>query len=136
MIKTNRLSKALRRKLIHRNVNPMKVFVVQTQQILLSYVTKSDTFISQCLGLLGRSSLEPSHGLWLIPCNSIHMLGMRFSIDALYLDHSNRIVRCVSNLKPNQLGPFDFKTHSILEMPAGTIEEQQVRLGQTLEFRD
>ena len=54
-------------------------------------------------GLLGRQALAPAQGLWLSPCNSVHCLFMRFSIDVLYLDRAQRIIAIRSHLKPWQL---------------------------------
>jgi len=35
-------------------------------------------------GLMFRRTLEPGRGLWLNPCNGIHMMFMRFPIDAVF----------------------------------------------------
>ncbi len=37
------------------------------------------------MGLMGRSSLEAETGLWLPDSNGIHMMFMRFPIDAVFL---------------------------------------------------
>ncbi len=43
-------------------------------------------------GLLGRRSLEPDEGILLRPAGSIHMLFMRFAIDAVFVDPDLRVV--------------------------------------------
>ena len=37
------------------------------------------------MGLMGRSSLPPGDGLWLPDSNGIHMMFMRFPIDAVFV---------------------------------------------------
>jgi len=46
----------------------------------------ADTFLKRFLGLMGRKKIPAGQGLLILPCNSIHMMFMRFSIDAVYVD--------------------------------------------------
>lgn len=45
----------------------------------------ADSFARRFLGLMGRRGLPPDGGLWIEPCDSIHMMFMRFSIDAVFV---------------------------------------------------
>ena len=47
---------------------------------------------SRMRGLLGRASLDPDEGIFLKPAGSIHMLFMRFAIDAVFVDRELRVV--------------------------------------------
>jgi uncharacterized protein len=51
-------------------------------------------------GLLGRSELDPAEGILLRPAGSIHMMFMRFSIDAVFCDRELLVVGVVRGLKP------------------------------------
>ena len=51
-------------------------------------------------GLLGRASLDADEGMLFRPAGSIHMLFMRFAIDALFLDRELVVVDVVRGLKP------------------------------------
>jgi uncharacterized protein len=51
-------------------------------------------------GLLGRSELDPGEGLLLEPAGSIHMMFMRFTIDAVFCDRELVVVDVVRGLKP------------------------------------
>jgi uncharacterized membrane protein (UPF0127 family) len=51
-------------------------------------------------GLLGRSSLDADEGILLRPAGSIHMLFMRFAIDAVFLDRDLVVVDVVHGLRP------------------------------------
>jgi uncharacterized protein len=55
---------------------------------------------SRLRGLLGRSGLEPGEGLLLRPSGSIHMMFMRFAIDAVFLDRELVVVDVVRDLRP------------------------------------
>jgi len=51
-------------------------------------------------GLLGRASLDADEGMLFRPAGSIHMLFMRFAIDAVFLDRDLVVVDVVRGLKP------------------------------------
>lgn len=76
---------------------------------------------SRFIGLLGRKGLEPGEGLVIIPCNSVHMVGMRFALDIVHLDKEGKVLRVLPNLKPNRVGPLVWRSHVTLELPVGTI---------------
>ena len=52
------------------------------------------TFRKRTKGLIGRSLQEFAQGgaLWIVPCDGVHTFGMRFPIDAAYLDSKGQIV--------------------------------------------
>ncbi|MFN8635830.1 MAG: DUF192 domain-containing protein [Chloroflexota bacterium] len=80
----------------------------------------ADTFWRRLRGLLGRAGLEPGEGLVIKPCDSIHMIGMRFPLDVVHLDKSGTVVKVLENIKPNRLGPFVWRSRTAVELPAGT----------------
>src|SRR6266404_7716231 len=53
--------------------------------LLATRALVADGTWTRLVGLLNRSSLEPGEGLWLAPTAAIHTVGMRFSIDAIFL---------------------------------------------------
>ena len=58
---------------------------VDAGAVLASELEVADGFRGRFMGLMGRRSLPPGHGLWLPGDNGIHMLFMRFPIDALFV---------------------------------------------------
>jgi uncharacterized membrane protein (UPF0127 family) len=85
-------------------------------------------------GLLGTPPLAADQGLWLEPCNSVHMLGMRYPIDVVYLDRTGTIVRILPHLRPWHLGPIVFGARSVVELPDGAIKRLDIRLGRQLRY--
>jgi uncharacterized membrane protein (UPF0127 family) len=84
-------------------------------------------------GLLGRKSLNQGEGLWIVPCQAVHCWGMQFAIDVVYLDRKRRVRKVTPNLKPWRLS-LCLTGHSVLELPAGTIELTNTRCGDQLTF--
>jgi uncharacterized membrane protein (UPF0127 family) len=82
------------------------------------------------MGLMGRASLDEGAGLWLPGSNGIHMMFMRFPIDAVFVgrpldeDPSTRpVVSIHRGLRAwTGLVPFVRGAHGVLELPVGTIE--------------
>lgn len=63
----------------------------------------ADTPLARMKGLLGRSSLAADEGLLIRPTGSIHMLFMRFAIDAVFCDRDLRVLEVVRGLRPWRL---------------------------------
>ena len=92
----------------------------------------ADSFLDRFLGLMGRKALPERQGLLLSPCNSIHMMFMRFAIDAIFLDRDNRIVKIVPHLRPWLGLAFAPGAYACIELPAGTVEALGWRVGMKL----
>lgn len=60
----------------------------------------ADTLFSRFLGLMGKRDLPEGEGLLIERCNAIHTHFMRFSIDAIFLDAEDRVVKTVRNIPP------------------------------------
>lgn len=87
---------------------------------------------SRAWGLLGKSVLEMGEGLWIDPCNSIHMWFMRIPLDIVFLDRAQRVVGLFEAVQPWRM-IFPVKgAHSALELPVGTIKASQTQLGHQL----
>ena len=112
---------------------PLRILNRTRGTILATRLETANTSASRNMGLLGRDRLAPGQGLWIVPCESVHTFFMRFPIDLVYLDRQKRI-RKVSNA----VGPWRvsacFSAHSVIELPAGTIQATQSQRGDALEF--
>ena len=84
-------------------------------------VEVADSSGTRTRGLLDRTGLEPDTGLWIAPCEWVHMFGMKFAIDIVVLDKNQRVVGVRAGLKPGGIGPLFWGAHSTLELPVGAI---------------
>ncbi len=87
-------------------------------------------------GLLGRADLPENEGILLVPGASIHMFGMKFPIDAVFLTKDDIVTDWVENLaigktysSKNGAG----KPHSTLELRAGTVAKIGIQIGDKIE---
>ncbi|MBX9690006.1 MAG: DUF192 domain-containing protein, partial [Candidatus Obscuribacterales bacterium] len=44
------------------------------------------SFASRLVGLLKTPELKTGQGLYIAPCSQIHMFGMKYAIDVLFMD--------------------------------------------------
>jgi uncharacterized membrane protein (UPF0127 family) len=93
----------------------------------------ADSSSKRRTGLLKHERLEPGEGLWIVPCESVHTFFMKFPIDLVYLDKRRR-VRKVRKAVPAWRLSACLTAHSILELPAGTIEETGTQAGDVIEI--
>ena len=59
---------------------------------LASRARVADTLLTRVVGLLRDRGLADGDGLWIVPCNSIHSIAMKFDFDAVFLDRDLRVV--------------------------------------------
>ena len=90
------------------------------------------TFVGRGLGLMFRRELPAGRGMWITPCSGIHMFGMRFPIDAVFVDRRVRVVRVCAGLRPWRLVPLVLGAHGVLELPAGTVGALALERGEPL----
>jgi hypothetical protein len=90
------------------------------------------------MGLMGRASLAPGAGLWLPDSNGIHMMFMRFAIDAVFVGRPGadgaRPVVSVHRALPAWRGlvPLVRGAHGVLELPVGAIDASGTQPGDAI----
>jgi len=103
-------------------------------------VVVADSFGGRLLGLMGRPTLPPGGGLWLRPASSIHMLFMRFAIDAVFLarpeGERRRVVAVRAGLRPwTGVVWWARGADGCLELPAGVAAASGTAVGDTVVLR-
>src|SRR5687768_15828769 len=105
--------------------------------VLASRLEVAGSLWQKFKGLMGRSSLAEDAGLWLPDSNGIHMMFMRFPIDAVFVgrpmadDPLVRPVVSVHRHLPAWTGlvPLVRGAHGVLELPPGTIDASGTEVG-------
>jgi uncharacterized protein len=108
---------------------------ITRQTVLAECVEIADRGAKRRKGLLGRLQLFPGEGLWILPCEAVHTIGMRFPIDLIFLDRQHRVRKIRSDVPSWRLSGC-ISAHSVLELPSGTIRNTQTTTGDTLELSD
>lgn len=106
---------------------------VRSGAVLAERAEVAQGMLRRGLGLMGRRGWASADGLLLPHCNSVHSFFMRMPIDLAYLDKKGKVVRTRAALKPWRIGPIDFTTDAVLELPAGTLARTATEVGDTVE---
>jgi uncharacterized protein len=103
----------------------------RTDEALAERVELAVTRADRRKGLLGRDAFEASSALIIAPCFSIHTMFMRFDIDAVFVDEDGRAVKVVRDMTPWRIA-VDPTAHAVVELPAGSLRDRQVNVGDRL----
>ncbi len=105
---------------------------LETTSTVANNLEIADTLWKRSVGLIGRKSLDANSGLWIEPCGGIHTFLMRFAIDVLFLDNDGTITRIDSNIKPWRFCLAEPNARIIIELPAGSAANHQLKIGDRL----
>ena len=111
-----------------------EVFVYnKTKETFLAFrVNIADSVAGRLIGLLGRRSLKPDGGVWIVPANAIHTIGMLFSFDVVMIDKKFRVVSVKEFVKPFRIILPKLRAESVIELPAHTIFRSRTEVGDEL----
>ena len=116
-----------------RMPSPTVVTLARDRRVVASRCVVADRPWSRLRGLLGRRSLADGEGLLIVPAASIHTVGMRFAIDALFLDRAGVVLATVEDLRPWCMAGCR-GAKAVLELPAGSARRAGVGDGDMLRF--
>lgn len=92
------------------------------------------SFFKRIKGLLGRRNLDKGQALIITPCNSIHTVFMRFPIDVLFVDKTNKVIQALPDVKPFKFTGIYFQANEVIELPCETIKNSLTSIGDQLSF--
>jgi uncharacterized protein len=111
----------------------VRVLDPATRRVLVE-AGEAKGFAGRSVGLLGATGLAPGRGL-LIRTRQVHTIGMRFTIDAVYLTKGGRVLR-VRTLRPGRLGPLVPSARWVLELGEGEAGRLGMQPGTTVLLDD
>ena len=94
----------------------------------------ADTSLRRMVGLLGKRSLEPGCGLYIVPSQAIHTIGMAFPIDVVFVDRKHCVVGVRECVRPFRLTRVFWRALGVIELPPGTIRDSRTQLGDQLKI--
>jgi len=113
---------------------PRHVFVYnKSRETFLAFKVKvADSIFGRLVGLLGRRSLQPDSGVWIVPANAVHTIGMMFSFDLVLIDKDFKVVGLRELVRPFRVTWPERHAESVLELPAHTIFRSRTQIGDQL----
>jgi uncharacterized membrane protein (UPF0127 family) len=110
------------------------VFVYnKTRETFLAFrVSVADSILGRLIGLLGRKSLAPDSGVWIVPSNAVHTIGMLFSFDLVLIDKDFKVVGLRELVRPFTVTWPNRRAESVIELPAHSIFRSRTQIGDQL----
>ncbi|MRG85806.1 DUF192 domain-containing protein [Salinibacillus xinjiangensis] len=86
-----------------------------------------NTFWKRFKGLMFKVKPLKQEGIIILPCNSIHMFFMFFSIDVIFINDEQRVLKTVNHLKPWRVVTPVRGAVAAIELPKGTIQKYDIQ---------
>ena len=103
---------------------------LDTGRVIVPCLEVANSLWAQTVGLMGRKEIAPDGGLLIPHCNAIHTAFLRFPIDVIFLDKQLTAVRLIPDLSPWRMIGFVRGAKSVVELPAGSLRQKQIVVGQ------
>lgn len=97
-------------------------------RILLEEATVATTFWARLKGLLGKTELKENEGLIIYPCNSVHTVGMKFSIDVIFVNEEDRVCKIIPDMKKTSFSPIVKGSRYVIEVESGFAKKYKVEV--------
>jgi uncharacterized membrane protein (UPF0127 family) len=93
------------------------------------------TISERTRGLLDSDGLAVGEGLVITPCTSIHMVGMRFPLDVLFVNRLGIVIRAIEGLRPGLHFTRIYVTaKQCIELPVGVIAASGTQPGDEIAY--
>lgn len=94
----------------------------------------AETHQDKVIGLQDKDKLDKNSGMLFTYSSPsdlyFHMGTVKFSIDILFIDENNKILKIYNNVKPRTLGTFGCaNAKTVLEIPGGYCEDNKIKKG-------
>lgn len=115
------------------NYKMVKIINSNNDKMVGDKIKVADSFVKRFRGLMLSKELKDGEGMLIKPCNSIHMMFMKYAIDAIFLDSENRVKAIYENLKPwTGITKIHSDVKSVLELKSGSAKQSGISTGNIL----
>lgn len=85
-------------------------------------------FFERLKGLIGRTAMEPDEAFLIEGCGAVHTIGMRMSIDLIFLSSDGIVLKVVERVRPRRFVICTNAKH-VLELAEGAAGLRQIEAG-------
>ncbi len=100
----------------------------QSNEILFNNAKMTTNFHERLSGLIGKKGLNEDSALCIKPCNGIHMLFMKFPIDAVFLGKREEVLYLIESMQPWEISKIVSHAQCVIEMPVKSIQKKKIAL--------
>ncbi len=107
----------------------------KSKEFLLGHVIIASSFTKKLFGLIFAERLDKDSCFFMHGSNSIHTMWMRYSLDVIFLDEKDNIIRIIEKIPPFRFTPFVKNAKKVIEFYPGFIGLKKIKVGETLEIK-
>ena len=113
-------------------VRELQIIKVDTGEEIARRCCLADRFFARLKGLLGKEFMPEGDGLLIVPCSSVHTIGMKISIDIVFLSSDLQVLHIIEDTRPGKVCPLVRGSSLVLELPDGRIKRCGLKSGDFL----
>lgn len=125
-------------KFMDNNGKSLSVYVYNKtrETFVATEATVADSYVRRLVGLLGKTRrwAQFGRGLWIVPSQGVHTIGMMFPIDLIFLNKKKEVIHVEEYVRPFRISQISLKAASVLELPAHTVYRTGTKVGDSLEI--
>jgi|HubBroStandDraft_1064217.scaffolds.fasta_scaffold289919_2 uncharacterized membrane protein (UPF0127 family) len=114
----------------------MKTYALEnaaTGEVLARHVRQARSPWLRAVGFLSWTSVTPEEGLWFDDCSAIHTIGMRASLEVIFLDREHVVIGIMPCVPPNRVRLSWPNAQAVVEL--GVVQRRRVNVGERLRLR-
>lgn len=104
-------------------------FSNKERELVSSCVFTADNFFQRLFGLILMRPLSDDESLLIKGCKSIHTIGMKYIIDAAFIDREGKIIATFEHMRPWKFTPHVSGSKGVIEFRAGFLREKLLSVG-------
>jgi uncharacterized protein len=109
-----------------------RIHNVTLRHVVARSIGNADSLWCRLVGLLPYAKVAPDRGLWFENATSIHTIGMRATIDVIFLDADSRVIDMRESVPPNRFLVWNPRAKSLVELGAAENNRTNIRIGDRL----
>ncbi len=102
--------------------------------MLAKHLLTLNTNTYSTLRSLNRAGIPKNCALWIAPCRAIYTVGLKNSVDIVFLNQRGRVVTMYRNFPPDCIADSSRGAVSAVEFPSNALSESATDLGDTIEL--
>jgi len=103
-------------------------------EMIAHKVFTAESFLQRLFGLLFKNPLKDGEALLIRNCTSIHTIGMRYSIDVVFINGSGKVISAIKDILPWRFTPYIREARSVIEFRSGLLKNKMLNVGDKIIF--
>jgi hypothetical protein len=102
------------------------IYKEKSKEILTDKVIVASSFSKKLFGLITGPELDDNTCFLIENCSSIHTVGMKYSLDIIFLNEHGNIIRIFEKMPPFRFTPFIKNAKKVVELYPGSVSFKKI----------